>query len=164
MVRRLPTQLPFCSRARATRRVTLGLLFASPWLLSAAGKWARADDSANFIVIVNPNNPATGAPRSFFADAFLKAATRWDDGEPIRPVDLRSDSAIRRAFCDRVLKRSILAVRNYWQQRIFSGRDVPPPEFDSDEAVVAFVVEHRGGLGYVSKSAKLGAAKALSIQ
>jgi hypothetical protein len=164
MVKRRTPPLRFPLLPSPARRVALGLLFAAPLLWSLAGGRASAEESGEFVVIVNPNNPTTQASRSFWADAFLKSTTRWDDGEPIRPVDLRADSSVRRTFCDRVLKRSILAVRSYWQQRIFSGRDVPPPELDSDEAVVSFVVEHRGGVGYVTKSAKLGAAKVVTIQ
>lgn len=164
MPKRLPIQLLPPARVLPGRRMALGLLLACPLFVSTAVRRALADEPADFVVIVNPNNPTTQASRSFLADAFLKSTSRWDDGEPLRPVDLRSDSGVRRAFCDKVLKRSILAVRSYWQQRIFSGRDVPPPELDSDEAVVSFVVEHRGGVGYVSRSAKLGAAKAVTIQ
>ena len=47
---------------------------------------------------------------------------------PIRPVDLRPNAATRRLFSERMLRRSVAAVRSYWQQRIFSGRGVPPPE------------------------------------
>jgi ABC-type phosphate transport system substrate-binding protein len=124
---------------------------------------AHADD-LDFLVIVNAGNPESRATRGFLADAFLKATTRWDDGELIRPVDLRPNSPVRAAFADKVLRRSVAAVRSYWQQRIFSGRDVPPPELDTDDAVVSYVAEHRGGIGYVTKSAKLGGTKAISIQ
>jgi hypothetical protein len=55
-------------------------------------------------------------------------------------------------------------VKNYWQQRIFSGRDLPPPELDSDEAVVSYVLSHRGALGYVSGAAKLDKAKPVAVQ
>jgi len=48
------------------------------------------------------------------------------------------------------------AVRRYWQQCIFSGRSVPPPELDSDEAIVRYVAKYRGAVGYVSADAKLG--------
>ena len=70
---------------------------------------------------------------------------------------------MRRIFSERVLKRSVAAVRNYWQQRIFSGRDVPPPEVEGDEAVVAYVAEHPGAVGYVSLGAKLGDTREIPI-
>ena len=78
-------------------------------------------------------------------------------------VDQRSTSNARQRFSDSVLRRSVAAVKNYWQQRIFSGRDLPPPELESDEAVVSYVVNHRGALGYVSGSAKLDKAKPVAV-
>jgi len=65
------------------------------------------------------------------------------DGETALPVDLRSDSSVRRKFSESVLKRSVAAIRSYWQQRIFSGREVPPPELDSDAAVLRYVAKYR---------------------
>jgi hypothetical protein len=41
---------------------------------------------------------------------------------------------------------------------------LPPPELDSDEAVVRYVLKHRGAIGYVSASAKLERAKTVSVQ
>jgi ABC-type phosphate transport system substrate-binding protein len=133
------------------------------------GRLARADsqlsvDAGEFIVIVNHRNPASSASSEFLADAFLKKATRWDGGESIHPVDQSVESSVRRAFSAGVLRRSVGAVRAYWQQRIFSGRDVPPPEVDSDEAVVRYVSKYAGGIGYVSASAKLDDTKVIAIQ
>jgi ABC-type phosphate transport system substrate-binding protein len=97
-------------------------------------------------------------------DVFLKRTTRWNDGEAIRPVDQRPDSTARRRFSETILQRSVAAVKSYWQQRIFSGRDLPPPELDSDDAVVSYVTKHRGAVGYVSGTAKLERAKPVQIQ
>jgi len=112
-----------------------------------------------FEVIVNATNPQTSAPRAFLVDAFLKKVTRWADGELIRPVDLKSGADARRAFSAQVLDRPVTAVRSYWQERIFSGRDVPPPELDTDAAVVQFVAKYPGAVGYVSSRVDLSDAK-----
>jgi ABC-type phosphate transport system substrate-binding protein len=125
---------------------------------------ARAEAVPEFRVIVHPENPVSELSRDFLADAFLKRTTRWSNGEALRPVDQRPSSAVRQRFSDSVLRRSVAAVKNYWQQRIFSGRDLPPPEEDSDEAVVEFVINHRGALGYVSGSAKLENAKRVVVR
>lgn len=129
----------------------------------AAGASAESP-SIEFIVVVNRQNAATSVSREFLADAFLKKASRWDGGETIRTVDQRADSSARNAFSSTVLKRTVRAVRNYWQQRIFSGGDLPPPELDSDDAVVGYVARYRGGVGYVSRSANLGDTKAVPVQ
>src|SRR5688572_16414247 len=84
---------------------------------TAAGtRWAGAEETPSFRVIVHPQNPLDATSRDFLMDVFLKRATRWHDGETIKPVDLRADAAARRKFSERVLKRSVAAVRSYWQQ------------------------------------------------
>jgi ABC-type phosphate transport system substrate-binding protein len=152
-------------RARHTRRSALLLVGLSLAVGVLAGRrTAHAESTPDFRVIVHPDNPSTTLTRDFLIDAFLKRTTRWNDGEMIRPVDQRPDSLARRRFSDSVLQRSVAAVKSYWQQRIFSGRELPPPELDSDEAVVAYVMKHRGAVGYVSGSAKLDRAKPVQIQ
>lgn len=125
---------------------------------------ALADEGPNYRIIVHPDNPTSKASRQLLANAFLKEITRWDGGEAIRPVDLKPQNTTRRHFSERVLNRSVAAVKSYWQQRIFSGRGVPPPELDSDEAVVAYVMKHRGGVGYISTTADIGKARLVRLE
>jgi hypothetical protein len=114
-------------------------------------------------VIVHPHNPVYGVERSFLADAFLKKVTRWRHNQAIRVADL-VDSPARRRFSDEVLRRSVLAVRSYWQQQIFSGRGIPPPELEDDRAVVRFVQQNVGAVGYVSGHAELAGVKVLAVR
>jgi ABC-type phosphate transport system substrate-binding protein len=128
---------------------------------------AASPDAAGvsaFQVIVHPSNPLSVISQELLMQAFFKRTTRWSDGELIRPVDLRPDAVARRAFSDRVLKRSVVAVRSYWQQRIFSGRQLPPPELDSDAAVLRFVQSSPGAIGYVSANAKLSEVKLIPVR
>src|SRR5262245_8007662 len=89
--------------------------------------------SPDFLVIINAQNPNERLERRFLADVFFKKVTRWPNDDMILPVDLKPDSRARRGFSETVLNRSIQGVKSYWQQLIFSGRDVPPPELTSDE-------------------------------
>jgi ABC-type phosphate transport system substrate-binding protein len=129
---------------------------------SFAAMGARATSPPAYVVIVHPANPTTSMNRRFLADAFLKKTTRWDNGETIRPVDQAPESSVRRRFSDEVLKRSVAAVRNYWQQIIFAGRGVPPPELSGDEEVIKYVTDHAGAVGYVSGS-NTGGAKVITV-
>jgi ABC-type phosphate transport system substrate-binding protein len=117
-----------------------------------------------FVVIVNPSNQASALDQTFVADAFLKKITHWSNDEVIRPADLLPASQVRRRFSEDVLRRSVEAVKGYWQQRIFSGRDVPPPEFGSDEEVVQYVLKYPGAIGYVSANASLGGARVVTVR
>ena len=147
-------------RMRALVLVAASLALAG----SLEGASARAGEGVEFRVIVHPESSNTIASRQMLAEAFLKTTTRWPDGETIRPVDQRSDAAVRKAFSESVLKRSVTAVRSYWQQRIFAGRDVPPPELDSDDAVVRYVSEHRGAVGYVSATTRTAETKVVTVK
>ncbi len=155
----------FTQEAGIPRRgAILGATVAVCALLSLVVRRSDADTAPEFRVIVHPDNPSTALTRDFLVDAFLKRVSHWSDGETIRPVDQRQSAFVRRRFSESVLQRSVAAVKSYWQQRIFSGRELPPPELDSDDAVVAYVLKHRGAVGYVSAGAKLDRAKSVQVQ
>lgn len=124
----------------------------------------NAQSRSEFKLIVHPDNPLGSATRRFVSDAFLRNVGKWGDGRGIMPVDLRADSRVRERFSDRVHGRSVTALKRYWQQRIFSGSGVPPPELESEEAVLEYVLKHRGGIGYVSAETAVGKAKTLAVR
>jgi ABC-type phosphate transport system substrate-binding protein len=142
----------------------LGMAVCLTILSLGGGLLAEAAPELGYQLIIEPDNQNTTVDRSFLADAFLKKVTVWPNGEVVRPVDLASHSPARKRFTEDVLKRSVGAVKSYWQQRIFAGRDVPPPELETDEEVVTYVLKHQGAVGYVSGSADLRGAKAISLR
>ena len=125
---------------------------------------ALAESEPAFLIVVHPQNPHDGVSRAFLADAFLKKRTDWKDGHRIAPVDQAPDAPVRRHFSKRVLKRSVAAVRAYWQRIIFSGRGVPPPELADETAVLTHVRKHRGAVGYISGSTEPRGVKVISIR
>jgi hypothetical protein len=145
---------------RPERHIAALLVLLAP----ATGPVRAEPRPGSFRVIVHPGNPTSGVERQFLLDAFLKHVTRWEGGEAIHPVDLNADAPARRRFSAEVLGRSVGAIQSYWQQAIFSGRDIPPPEFDSDEAVVQYVLKYRGAIGYVSETADVRAVKVLAVR
>ena len=153
---------------RAHRKLSSRALLAGLALVCTLAAWparpsTRADNLVAFRVIVHPSNALATTTRDSLSQVFFKRSTRWQNGEPIRPVDLRPESAVREAFSQRVLQRSVAAVRSFWLQRVFSGRELPPPELDSDAAVIRYVGSNRGAIGYVSGSAKIDGTKELSV-
>jgi hypothetical protein len=119
----------------------------------------------SYRLVVHPGGPAAEVlDAHFVADLFLKKVRTWPNGQSIQPVDLEPGSAVRRRFTEEVLRRPVAAVRAYWQQRIFSGREVPPPELSNDEAVMKYVSKYVGAIGYVSASAPPDGARAVAIR
>jgi hypothetical protein len=142
--------------------LAIALAFATVW--SSAGAQSGEPAPPAFRVIVNSRNPQRAVGREFVAAAFLKKTTIWPGGHTIHPVDQKEYSAARIAFTRQVLGRSVPSVRNYWQQRIFTGRGVPPPELDSDEAIVRYVQKYPWAVGYVSANANLGDTQVLILK
>jgi ABC-type phosphate transport system substrate-binding protein len=147
---------------RAIRTFTILLVLLAA--LGGRSGTVNADPSTGFHVIVNPDNVTASVDRKFLAEAFLKKVTRWPNDDLIRPVDQESSAPARQAFSDGVLKRSVAAVKSYWQQTVFSGTGVPPPELDGEGQVVKFVLKNRGAVGYVSAGVNLQGAKILMVR
>jgi ABC-type phosphate transport system substrate-binding protein len=114
-------------------------------------------------VIVNPRNSVSRVDRKFLVEVFLRRATRWADDTAIQPVDLGPEARARARFTQEILSRPVASVRSYWQQRIFSGQGLPPPEMGDDEAVVAYVLSHPGAIGYVTAGTPLNGATAVEV-
>ncbi|HUJ58172.1 MAG TPA: hypothetical protein VLX92_06760 [Kofleriaceae bacterium] len=115
-------------------------------------------------VIVNPKNPITAIDRDFLRNAFLKKVSEWSDGLTIRPIDLSAQFPARARFTREVLRKSANQLRSYWNQQIFSGKGVPPPEAGSTADLVTYVLDHPGAVGYLPSDADPGRAKVVEVQ
>jgi ABC-type phosphate transport system substrate-binding protein len=134
------------------------------FILATLGAAAAVAESPGYVVIVNPKTSVTRVDRKLLEDVFLRRTTRWPDDTPIRPVDLAPDTRVRVRFSEEILSRSVASVRNYWQQRIFTGQGLPPPELPDDDAVVSYVLGHPGAIGYVASGTALNGARPVEVR
>lgn len=131
---------------------TLALFVATP---------AAAQDVK---IIVNSANSTADLPGDVVTKLFLKQTTKFPNGTAAQPVDQAKGSAVRAAFSKGMLGRGVAAVESYWQQQIFSGKDVPPPTKASDDEVVAYVKANPGAIGYVSAGASTAGVKVVDVK
>jgi ABC-type phosphate transport system substrate-binding protein len=120
-------------------------------------------ERGDYKVIVHPENPATKVSRDLVRNAFLKKASQWADGETLRPIDLSRRFPIRDRFTAELLKKTPAQLKSYWNQRIFSGKGVPPPEVDSVADVIAYVLNEPGAIGYIPTDVDPGGAKVVEV-
>jgi ABC-type phosphate transport system substrate-binding protein len=151
------------TQAMTPRMVRLSMLLVLAFLLSSLALPTPLVAAEGYKVIVHSSNPATSLSRDEVMRYFLKRSASWPQGMEVVAVDLEKDSQIREAFSRDVLRKSVAAVTAYWQQQIFSGRSVPPPEKRGSADVVAFVEGHAGGIGYVAASDDVGNAKVVRL-
>jgi ABC-type phosphate transport system substrate-binding protein len=141
--------------------MTMRALVFAIFCLCATGTSLAGDDA--FEVIVNPDNKATSIDREFLRDAYLKKTLEWGDGNGIKPVDLASKFPQRDRFTHDVIGKSPSQLKSYWNQQIFSGKGVPPPEAESTGEVIEFVLANPGAVGYLPANADAGRAKVVKV-
>lgn len=124
----------------------------------------RTAEAQDFKVIVNSANSTSELPASVAAKIFLKETAKFPNGTGASPVDLGKGSATRAAFSKAVHGRAVSAIESYWQQQIFSGKEVPPATKGSDDEVVAYVKATPGGIGYVSAGASTAGVKVIDVK
>ena len=121
-----------------------------------------------FRVIVHASNPVDALPQDDVAKMFRrqeKAWKEWDGGPRVEPVDQKWSAPVRVSFTQRVHGSSPREIRTYWHRQIFSAREAPPLQRDTDEEVIDFVASTPGGIGYVTADTKLPATvKELRIE
>ncbi len=119
--------------------------------------------AASYKIIVNNSVPVTSLSKKAASDLFLKKTTKWENGTPVTPVDQLDSSNTREGFSKAVHGKPAAAVKSYWNQQIFSGRDVPPVEKKSDAEVLSFVRSTAGAIGYVSEAASAEGVRVVTI-
>jgi ABC-type phosphate transport system substrate-binding protein len=130
-------------------------------LLLFCGAFVAAEE--RFYVIVNSANPLSSMEEKEVSKLFLKKTVQWPNGQPALPVDQSERSSVRENFSKEIHGKTISSLQAYWQQQIFSGRNIPPPEKNSDSEVIAFVNGNPNAIGYVSAQPSDVGVKVLKV-
>ena len=154
-------------RRKPSRRNALATLAGA--LLAVFGLGAlrtHATPGHDIRIVVNSGNPGVRIKRAAIRAIFLDAEPRWADGAPVDAVDQPTRSSVRGAFTRQLLRMSVGEFQAHWlRQTLNTGGKVRPPKTkDDDAAVLAFVRENPGAIGYVSPDVVLEpGVKVLSI-
>ena len=127
--------------------MAVGLLLT--WLLGAPLLSQEA-----FKVVAGVDFPTSTITKRELSLIFLKKMTRLD-GVTVEPVDQVASSEVRKRFSSEIHGRSPGAIKAYWRKQIFSGRESPPREFSSSQAVLDFLERTPASVGYVSISTQV---------
>jgi ABC-type phosphate transport system substrate-binding protein len=131
--------------------LTLAVALAAPLPRGVAAQ------DVPFRIVVHASNPVSRLTRTQVSRMFLRQVTRWDDRQPVLPVDQPLEAPVRRAFTKDVHRRTVAAVQIFWQQELFAGRGTAPPQRGSDAEVLTYIRQNRNAIGYVRADTRLGA-------
>ena len=118
------------------------------WFVSGI-LWASCSGAAGFLVIASPQVPDTAISLKQLADIYVLKKIYWSNKTPIVPINREAGSDERDNFSERVFKMSTLELSEYWNKLRFEGKR-PPLTQISDIAVIAFVRNMPGAIGYIN--------------
>lgn len=116
-------------------------------LLASALAAAALPASAEIVVIVNKENPASRMFSEQASQFFLGKSAMFT------PVDQAEGSKIRADFYQKVADKDAAQVKAIWSKLVFTGKATPPKEYKSNAEVKKAVAEDPKAIGYIDKSA-----------
>lgn len=125
------------------------LLAITVWATLLLAHTAKAEG----LLIIANRSVSTTAPftLSQIAAIYLLRMAAWPDGSHIVPVNREATSALREKFTAAVLQQDDTALAAYWNEMHFMGKE-PPTIQESERAMLAFVQNVPGAIGYISTS------------
>ncbi len=80
---------------------------------------------------------------------YLRKQLYWPNGQRIQAVNLHTENPLRKQFSQAVLGNLPAEQVNYWNEQYFNGV-LPPYSVNSEEAVLRYVAQTSGAIGYVN--------------
>ena len=127
-----------------------GVRWLAGLVLALLAGWAAAGSPAppTIAVIVSPANAQLRLDLPDIALVYQRKRQYWPDGTRVQPVNLAADQPLRQAFSRAVFGADPAALDSYWNELYFRGVR-PPYVVASNEAVLRFVAQTPGAIGYV---------------
>ncbi|CAG0979886.1 hypothetical protein MTYP_01699 [Methylophilaceae bacterium] len=141
----------------AILRALLFLLLLSLLPLSPA----RAGESNVLAIIVPPDFSARSLTAADISLIFLRKKLYWPNGKRMRPANLPTQHVLRKRFSQHVLGSLPEVQAEYWNELYFHGTS-PPHVVNSQEAMVRYVADTAGAIGYVDACAADSRVKAVA--
>jgi hypothetical protein len=118
--------------------------------------------SAEILVIMNKHSQVSNLTRRQLVDLYMGRAQALPNGEAALPLDQSPTSAIRKAFYQGLVGRSVAEMNAYWARLLFTGRASPPRVLDEADAILRAVRQNRGVIGYIDASELDGTVKVVA--
>lgn len=118
--------------------------------------------AADYILIVNKNNPIDSLEQESVKKIFLGKKNFWDDGHKVE-VFLQEKNDIHKEFVEDILKRSVRQFKMYWRRELYSGTGLPPQELSDDNAIKETIASNSRAIGYISANSLDDSVKHVKI-
>jgi len=116
--------------------------------------------ATSIVVIVHPSSPLKEASKDEIKRLFLSKIDTIQKVK-LKPITQNSSQSIRVVFDEDVLGKTPSKAKAYWSRLVFTAAGMPPPELDSNAAVVKWVSENPDAISYVEDSSLNDSVKVL---
>jgi ABC-type phosphate transport system substrate-binding protein len=136
--------MPFRAKGVGARRIAIALVL---------GLSPLSYPAADIVVIGNSQIGISSLSEQAVTDLYLGRLAQLGSGQRVEVVDLPPGHPARDEFYTQVLGRDPTQIRAYWAKRIFTGKGTPPATRPDEKAVIKWVSEAPGRIGYVRSEA-----------
>jgi ABC-type phosphate transport system substrate-binding protein len=136
----------------------LFLMFLFVAAASAFSNCARAQ-----LVIANNGVKSSDVSKGDLRDVFTGNSSSFKDGSHVTPVLLKGGAA-NDEFLAAYVGKADGAFKASWRSLVFSGQASMPKTVESEAAMVEYVAQTPGAVGYVGKAAPHDGVKVLAVK
>jgi ABC-type phosphate transport system substrate-binding protein len=105
--------------------------------------------AAEIAIIAHPDTTVPGVSEELLSRIYLGKAKYLPDGTRAIPIDQLKGSPMRTKFYESVVKLSGQRFNAYWSKRMFNGRGKPPKIIAGDKAILEYIGNKPGAIGYI---------------
>ncbi len=113
-------------------------------------------------IIANPSVKENSLSQNDIKKIFLSKKKTLEGGA-VKLV-IQEDDTIHDAFLRNFVKKSSSQFRSYYKKLIFTGRGQAPKRVANDKAMISYVANTPGAIGYVAEAADTVNVKIIHIQ
>jgi len=110
-----------------------------------------SSQASDLLVVANTDATEFKVKKRQVRDIFMGNNSEFE----LKPVALTPSSSARYIFNTKIVGLTESRIQSYWAQMRFSGRQKPPQEFESVEAMLAFVLSHKNTVAYLPSDTKV---------
>ncbi len=143
---------------KRTRSIVFGALFVVVVLTTLTPAWA-----ADILIIAHPGVQSDSLDRATVSDMYRQRKTKWDSGETIRVVMLKT-GATHDAFVEDFVRTTPAKLKKIWKKVIFTGAGTPPKILKTEEDLIEFVAETAGAIGYIDAATPHDGVKLIALE
>ncbi|MDY6824114.1 MAG: hypothetical protein SWH68_10035 [Thermodesulfobacteriota bacterium] len=117
---------------------------------------------ADVTIIANPDVPTDTISQTDLKNIFLGNRVKWSNGDRIY-FTLSGNSDTHQSFLKTYVGRTPSQFQMHWRNMVFTGKGQMPTTLDSEQAVIDYVANTKGAVGYVTTPPVSGDVKTLTV-